>query len=62
LRSQTIGLLEGELKHEIRWKTFDISPDLFIEARHRYSVEICQGLIEHHPMTPQQQDRMLNRF
>ena len=51
-----------ELKHEICWKTFNISANCLVQYFYRYSLEFGNIRINNDFFTPYQQNSLLNRY
>jgi hypothetical protein len=50
------------LKHEINGKAFEIALNRFVEVPSFHAVEGGQIAVQHHPLTANQEDRLLNLF
>ena len=58
MRPQTGELFGGDLEHEIRRETRDVTLDLFVEALGSHVVERSKVTVEQHPMAAQDQNRL----
>jgi len=55
-----LGLLVGELKHEVIRKAFSIALDLFVEATGWDTIEARQISVKHDLMSPDEIDSLLD--
>ena len=55
-------LVERELKHEVGWKAVEVALNGFVEVLGFNAVERSQVAVQHHPLTTDEQDGLLDLF
>ena len=60
MRPQVLGLLGGELEHEVRWKPLDVAFDLLVEPFRGHAVELGQIGVENDLLASDQQNPALD--